>query len=105
MQTESAELVTGAALRQSMQGILQARFGGKAASGLTTFGFNPAKAGKRTVVNKATAVAKNAAMRQARHTMGSVQKEAIKGGVTQVVITPIIASAASAPRSQSQSPN
>jgi hypothetical protein len=96
VQAEGARLVTGAALRQSLQGILQARLGGKAASGLAAFGFNPAKIGKRTVTSKATAIAKNAATRQARHTMGSVQKEAIKGNVTHVVITPVTASPSSA---------
>jgi hypothetical protein len=91
VQAERASVVTGTALRQSLQGILQARLGGKAASGLAEFGFNPAKSGKRTVANKATAIAKRAATRQARHTMGSVQKLAIKGDVVGITLTPLVA--------------
>jgi hypothetical protein len=105
VQAEHATVVTGAALRQSLQGILQARLGGKAASGLAAFGFNPSKTGKRTVAGKATAVAKSAATRQARHTMGSVQKLAIKGDVVGITVTPIIAAppATSAPKVDSGS--
>jgi hypothetical protein len=91
VQDERASVVTGKALRESLQGILQARLGGKAASGLTAFGFNPAKTGKRTVTDKATAVAKSAATRQARHTMGSVQRLAIKGDVVGITVTPLLA--------------
>jgi hypothetical protein len=91
VQAERVGLIPGAALRQSLLGILQARLGGKGAAGLVAFGFNPAKSGKRTVASKATAIAKTAATRQARHTMGSVQKLAIKGDVVGISVTPLIA--------------
>ena len=48
---------------------------------LADFGLKPLKAGERTVATKATAIAKTKATRAARHTMGSKQKEAIKGEV------------------------
>jgi hypothetical protein len=80
-------------LRQNLRGILEARVGGKGASGLTAFGFNPAKTPKRTVIDKATAVAKSAATRVARHTMGRVQKSAITGDVVGIHVTPMLATA------------
>jgi hypothetical protein len=73
VQTEHASLLAATSLRQGLHGIVQARLGGKDATGLTAFGFSPAKSTKRTVTSKATAVAKTAATREARHTMGSVQ--------------------------------
>ncbi len=99
-------MVPGAALRQSLLSILQARLGGKGAAGLAAFGFNPAKSGKRTVSSKATAIAKNAATRQARHTMGSAQKLAIKGDVVGITVTPLIAAPpAPAPEQKGSSTN
>jgi hypothetical protein len=78
-------------LRQNLRGILEARVGGKGVSGLIAFGFNPAKTPKRTVIDKATAVAKSAATRVARHTMGKVQKSAITGDVVGIHVTPMLA--------------
>jgi hypothetical protein len=48
------------------------------------FGFPPPKAPERTVSSKATALERSEATRQARHTMGSRQKEDVKG--TAVVL-------------------
>jgi hypothetical protein len=62
---------------------------------LAEFGLTPRKA--RTPLDatqRAAAVAKGAATRAARHTMGSQQKKSVKGHVTGVVVTPITAPAA-----------
>ncbi len=58
---------------------------------LADFGIYPKARAPLTVEDKALAVAKNAATRAARHTMGSTQKKAIKGTVTGVLVTPITA--------------
>ncbi|MDP9036752.1 MAG: hypothetical protein M3O50_18290 [Myxococcota bacterium] len=42
-----------------------------------------------TVQARASAAAKSKATRAARHTMGTVQKRAVKGAVTGIVLTPI----------------
>jgi hypothetical protein len=70
---------------------------GNAPSTLAELGLAPRKAPTPlTVEQKATAAAKRAATRAARHTMGSVQKKAVTGDVKSVVITPVAASAPSA---------
>jgi len=48
------------------------------------FGFPPPKTPERTVTSKATAIERGQATREARHTMGSRQKEDVKG--TAVVL-------------------
>jgi hypothetical protein len=58
---------------------------------LADFGINPKVRVPPTVEDKAAAVAKGAATRAARHTMGSTQKKGIKGAVTGVLVTPITA--------------
>jgi hypothetical protein len=50
------------------------------------FGFPAPKAASRTVDSKATAIERGQATRKARHTMGSKQKEDVKG--TMVVLVP-----------------
>jgi hypothetical protein len=50
------------------------------------FGFPPPKAPVRTVKSKATALERSQATRKARHTLGSKQKEEVKG--TMVVLVP-----------------
>ncbi|MGA2447557.1 MAG: hypothetical protein ABTD50_02645 [Polyangiaceae bacterium] len=55
---------------------------------LADFGFAPPKAATRTPEEKAAAVAKALATREARHTMGKVQKKTVKGNVTGIVVTP-----------------
>jgi hypothetical protein len=107
VQAEHAGLLDATPLRQSLHAIVQARLGGKDASGLVAFGFNPAKGSKRTVTSKATAVAKTASTREARHTMGKVQKKDVKGDVVGITVTPLIASpptqGPSAPSTQTSS--
>jgi hypothetical protein len=65
---------------------------GNAPSVLADFGLVPRQGpASLTVEQKAAAAAKGAATRAARHTQGSVQKKAVKGNVTGVVVTPITA--------------
>jgi len=64
---------------------------GTAPEVLADFGINPKARALLTVEEKAAAVAKRAATRAARHTMGSQQKKGIKGTVTGVLVTPISA--------------
>jgi hypothetical protein len=78
-------------LRQSIRSILQGRFG-KEGPALTSFGFSPAKLAKRTAHTKAAAAVKTAATREARHTMGTVQKKTVKGDVVGIAVTPLVAS-------------
>ena len=91
VETERNILEQAAPVREGLRNILQARFG-KDGTGLTTFGFRPAKAAKKTVTVKATALAKTAATRLARHTMGSVQKKSVTGNVVGITVTPLTAS-------------
>ena len=58
---------------------------------LADFGISLKSRAPLTVEAKAAAVAKRAATRAARHTMGTQQKKAIKGAVTGVLVTPITA--------------
>lgn len=62
---------------------------------LADFGLPPKKARTPlTVEQKAAAAAKREATREARGTKGAVQKAAVKGNVTGVVITPVTATPA-----------
>jgi hypothetical protein len=54
---------------------------------ITDFGFSPSKAPKKTVATKALAAARVVATRQARGTLGKVQKKEVHGSV--VAITPV----------------
>ena len=70
---------------------------------LADFGISLKSRAPLTVEDKAAAVAKRAATREARHTMGPQQKKGIKGAVKGVLVTPIpdaapIAAAPSSPR-------
>src|SRR5580698_1455218 len=57
---------------------------------LADFGLQPRKVrAPATIEAKAAAVAKRASTRAARNTMGKVQKKAVKGDVTGVVVTPV----------------
>ena len=75
-------------LRQGVRSIVEAKFG-KGATQLLQFGFKPRKTTAKTATSKAAAVVKTAATRKARGTKGSVQKLAVSGGVTGVIITPV----------------
>ncbi len=91
VERQHASFPAANALRRSLRGIVEANLGSKTAAGLTTFGFAPAKSATRTVADKATAIAKTAATRTARHTMGKVQKAAITGDVVGIRMTPLVA--------------
>jgi hypothetical protein len=56
---------------------------------LADFGISLKQRGPLTVEEKTAAVAKRAATRAARHTMGPKQKLEVKGDVTGVVVTPV----------------
>jgi hypothetical protein len=77
-------------IRAAMRGIVAARFGADATQ-LVQFGFNPTKRTARTALTKAQAVVKSKATRTARGTKGAVQKKAVKGNVTGIVVTPTTA--------------
>jgi hypothetical protein len=57
---------------------------------LADFGLKPLKVGARTVATKVDAIARAAATRKARHTMGSQQKKEVKGDVTGITVTPVV---------------
>jgi hypothetical protein len=83
---------------------------GNSPDALADFGISPRKARTpQTAEQKAAAVAKGAGTRAARHTMGAIQKKAIKGGPVTVTITstPVSAptpAAASSPSAPTASP-
>jgi len=64
---------------------------GSAPDVLADFGVHPKARTPLTVEAKAAAAAKSRATRAARHTMGTTQKKAIKGAVTGITLTPILA--------------
>jgi hypothetical protein len=68
---------TDAAVK-ALKGVVQGMFP-ESVDTLAEFGLRPRKVRTTTVAAKAGAIAKNAATREARHTMGKRQKLAIKG--------------------------
>jgi hypothetical protein len=71
---------------------------GNAPDVLADFGLKPKKAPTPlTVEAKAAAAAKRAATRAKRNVLGKVQRKAVKGNVTGVVVTPIVAPQPAAP--------
>jgi len=65
---------------------------GNAPSTLADFGLVPRKVrAPLTAQQLAAAAAKRKATRTARNTMGAQQKKAVKGNVTDVVVTPVVA--------------
>jgi hypothetical protein len=77
-------------LRAGVKGVLVGKLG-RSSTLLLTYGFTPAKVAVKSVAVKTGAVAKSKATREARGTKGSVQKRAITGNVTGVIITPVTA--------------
>jgi hypothetical protein len=72
---------------------------------LADFGVPPKKAPTPlTVEQKAAAAAKRSATRAARHTMGTKQRQAVKGQVTGITITPHTASPPAAPSPATSAP-
>lgn len=64
---------------------------GTAPDALADFGLHPKTRAQPTVEAKAAAAAKGKSTRAARHTMGSRQRASVKGAVTGIVVTPIVA--------------
>ncbi len=58
---------------------------------LADFGIHPKARPPVKVETKAAAAAKRSSTRAARHTMGSKQKKEVKGNVTGIVVTPVLA--------------
>lgn len=88
IQTERQLEVHVKVLRKGVKGIVAARFGDTAAQ-LLKFGFTLPKPRKKSAKTKAAAVQKGLATREARQTMGKVQKKDIKGNVNvALVVTP-----------------
>jgi hypothetical protein len=77
---EQTTNVAARAFRTQMEGYCITRYG-KTNPILSQFGFTPTKSKKSTTAVKAVAVLKVKATRAARHTMGKVQKKAVKGTV------------------------
>jgi hypothetical protein len=86
-QARSEIAATKSVVSAVKQAILSA-FAGQADM-LADFGLTPRKARVVSPEQKVAAAAKSKATRAARHTAGSVQKKAVKGGVTGVVVTPV----------------
>src|SRR5579863_7544990 len=86
---ERAKAPSQLAVIRAFVAIVKGTFG-TAADVLADFGLAPPKArAPLTAEQKAVAVAKRAATREARHTMGTVQKKAVKGAVNAtLVVTP-----------------
>ena len=87
----AAENAQGAPLRSQMAALVafvRATFG-NTPDVLADFGLLPKKVrAPLTIDQKATAAARRAATRAARHTMGSQQKKEVKGTITTIVSTP-----------------
>ena len=85
---EKAALAGARPLRALVKTYLQGKLG-KSSAELTSYGFDPAKAPKTTVKAKATGQAKSTATREARNTMGALQKKDVKGDVIGITVTPV----------------
>jgi hypothetical protein len=96
----AAERAKAPALRAFMSALVQCvrvQFGTQA-DVLADFGLPPKKvATPLTVEQKAAPAAKRAATREARGTKSAKAKKGIKGAVTGVVVTPVVAGAPVAP--------
>lgn len=68
-------------LLASLRAFVILKFGSADVSTLADFGFTPRKQTPKTVGTKAVAIEKSLATREARHTMGSRQKEKVKGTI------------------------
>ena len=90
--TEKAELPSLRTFMGAFVTFVKAAYG-SSPDVLADFGMRPNKVRTPlTVEQKAAATAKRKATREARNTMGSQQKKAVKGDVTGVVVTPVTVS-------------
>jgi hypothetical protein len=88
--TEKAQAPALTALLSAFESFVKVSFG-TSPDVLADFGLVPKARATVTAQAKAAAAVKSAATRAARHTMGSRQKQGIKGDVTGVLMTPITA--------------
>ena len=104
--TEAAQMPALRTLMSAYVAYIKAAYVGSPGV-LADFGISLKSRAPLTVDDKAAAVAKRAATRAARHTMGPQQKKGIKGAVKGVLVTPITDAApvAAAPSSPTASAN
>jgi hypothetical protein len=104
--TEAAQMPALRTLMSAYVAYIKAAYVGSPGV-LADFGISLKSRAPLTVDDKAAAVAKRAATRAARHTMGPQQKKGIKGDVKGVLVTPITDAApvAAAPSSPTASAN
>ncbi len=88
-QTASAKANT---VYQSLRAYLIGLYGTGSKAILNDFGMSPPRKTPLTAEAKAAAAVKSAATRAARRTMGKKQEKAVKGAVTGITVTPIVAS-------------
>ena len=88
--TEAASMPSLLAFMSAFETYVKAAYGASP-DVLADYGIHPKPRAPLTVEQKAAAAAKRAATRAARHTMGTKQKAAVKGDVTGVIVTPVIA--------------
>jgi hypothetical protein len=94
---EKAAMTSLLAFQSAYVAFIKVQFGASPEA-LASFGVHLRKTpAPRTTEEQVTANAKSSSTRKARHTMGSVQKKAIKGTVTGVVVTPIEAAPIATP--------
>jgi hypothetical protein len=91
LQAEAREAPSQLALMQAFEAVVRGAFA-EAADTLADFGLAPRKLRQApTAEANAVAAAKRRATRAARHTMGSRQREQVKGSVTAaLVVTPTV---------------
>jgi hypothetical protein len=87
---EAARAPALAAFSRQFRAFIKAAYA-NSPSALADFGISPRARVAQTVETKTAAVAKRAATRAARHTMGPKQRLAVKGDVTGVVVSPVTA--------------
>jgi hypothetical protein len=94
VKAERDEHATSHAFVTELRRALQSAFA-DAPDTLGKYGLKPRKAPAVSVRTRVLALAKATATRAARHTMGSKQKQALKGDVIDVTVAPVTASGAS----------
>jgi hypothetical protein len=93
---EATQMPALRAFMSAFESFLKGAFG-SSPDVLADFGITRKSRAPLTLEEKATAAAKRASTRAARHTMGSKQKLAVVGDVTGVIVTPVRAPAPTVP--------
>ena len=104
--TERARAPDRLAVIRAFEKVVRGTFG-NSADVLADFGLAPVRSPKpQTAEQKAVAAAKRKATRQARHTMGKVQKKDVKGAISaSLVVTPLDGTAPAGGGSSGASPS